>query len=110
VGRYRRPFDAKTEADWITASTDLRNIGALFSGAGGWLALEEHYRSVTAELLKRPGSQFEPRTYKQDCGEFGSASAFGFAAAVDWVRENGRGALLYTLCPRGGKSICCIEP
>jgi 3-oxoacyl-(acyl-carrier-protein) synthase len=110
VGRYRRPFDAEREADWIQAAADLTKVGAIFSGTGGWAGLEEHYQSVITALTERSGGKIEHRTYKQDCGEFGSASAFGFAAATDWVRPNKRGALLYTLCPRGGKAICCIEP
>jgi hypothetical protein len=110
VGRYRRPFDVNREADWIQAAADLTKVGALFSGSGGWAALEEHYQSVLNALSNRSSQALEHHTYKQDCGEFGAASAFGFATAVDWVRQSGRGALLYTLCPRGGKAICCIEP
>ena len=110
VGRYRRPFDAKREANWIQAATDLTRVGALFSGVGGWAGLEKHYQSVVTSLGERLGVKMEHRTYKQDCGESGAASAFGFAAAVDWAKQSGRGALLYTLCPRGGKAICCIEP
>ncbi|HEX5219709.1 MAG TPA: beta-ketoacyl-[acyl-carrier-protein] synthase family protein [Verrucomicrobiae bacterium] len=110
IGRYRRPFDAKREADWILAAASLKNGAALFSGSGGWAALDEHYQAVIKELSSRTGHAIEHRTYKQDCGEFGAASAFGFAAAIDWVRQTGRGALLYTLCPRGGKAVCCIEP
>jgi hypothetical protein len=110
LGRYRRPFDVDREADWIAAATDLNKVAAVFSGAKGWPALEEHYLSVIAALSARTRRQLEHLTYKQDCGEFGAASAFGFAAAVEWVREHQRGALLYTLCPRGGKSVCLIQP
>jgi len=110
LGRYRRPFDPQHEARWIAETADLAKVGALFSGAGGWPALENHYLAVITELSSRAGRALEHHTYKQDCGEFGAASAFGFAAAVDWVRQNQRAALLYTLCPRGGKAVCSLEP
>lgn len=110
LGRYRCPFDAQREADWIAATVDTGKVQMLFSGAGGWAGLEEHYQSVAAALSARLGGPIEHRTYKQYCGEFGAASAFGFAAAVEWVQLNQRAAFLYTLCPRGGKAVCCIEP
>jgi Beta-ketoacyl synthase, N-terminal domain len=110
LGRYRRPFEAPREVDWIAAAVDLQRVAAVFTGAKGWPGLEDYYRSVAAALSVQTGRMLEHRTYKQDCGEFGAASAFGFAAAVEWVREQQRGALLYTLCPRGGKSVCLIEP
>lgn len=110
LGRFRRPFEAKREVEWIAATVDLTKAAALFTGARGWAALEEDYRAVTAALNLKAGRELELHTYKQDCGEFGAASAFGFAAAVTWVHQHQRGALLYTLSPRGGKAICLIEP
>jgi Beta-ketoacyl synthase, N-terminal domain len=110
LGRYRRPFNAAREADWIAAAADLAKVNAIFSGAKGWPVLEEYFQSVVSTLSARVGRALAHHTYKQDCGEFGAASAFGFAAAVEWVRANQQGALLYTLSPRGGKAICCIEP
>lgn len=110
LGRYRRPFDAQREANWIATAVNLKTVGAIFSGAGGWPVLEDPYQSVAAALAGLAGRPIEHHTYKQDCGEFGAASAFGFAAAIEWVRQNQRGALLYTLSPRGGKAVCCIEP
>lgn len=110
LGRYRRPFETKREADWIATAVDLTKASAVFSGAGGWPVLEPSYQSVVTELSARAGRALEHLTYKQHCGEFGAASAFGFAAAVEWVKQNQRSALLYTLSPRGGKAICCIEP
>jgi hypothetical protein len=89
---------------------NLTRVNAVFSGAKGWPVLETHYESVIATLSARTGRALAHHTYKQNCGEFGAASAFGFAAAVEWVRANQCGALLYTLSPRGGKAICCIEP
>jgi hypothetical protein len=110
LGRFRRPFAAAPEVDWIAAAVDLTKASALFTGARGWAALEDYYQAVATALNHKAGRELEPHTYKQDCGEFGAASAFGFAAAVEWVHQHQRGALLYTLSPRGGKAICLIEP
>jgi hypothetical protein len=110
LGRYRRPFDVAREVEWIAVAVDLTKVAALFSGAKGWPVLEEYYQSVAAALSARAGRDIAHLTYKPECGEFGAASAFGFAAAVAWVATHQRGALLYTLSPRGGKAICCIEP
>ena len=57
----------------------------------------------TISDFPKPGIQFRDITTLL-------LDAIGFAAAIDWVRQTGRGALLYTLCPRGGKAVCCIEP
>jgi 3-oxoacyl-(acyl-carrier-protein) synthase len=110
LGRYRKPFDAGREADWIAAAVDLKNVDVLLSGAGGLPALDEMYAAVAAELSKRTGRTLEHQTYKQLCGEFHSASAFGFSVAVDLVRNGKRGVLLYTLAARGGKALCCLQP
>jgi len=110
LGRYRRPFDAAREADWIAAVVDLKNVDMVLSGAKGWPALDENYTAVVTALSKRAGRTLEYQTYKQLCGEFHAASAFGFSVAVDLVRQGKRGVLLYTLSPRGAKAICCIQP
>lgn len=110
LGRYRRPFDTAREVNWIAAAVDLTKVTAIFSGAKGWPILEEYFQSVASALSARARRTLAHHTYKQDCGEFGAASAFGFAAAAEWVRANQQGALLYTLSPRGGKAICCLEP
>jgi hypothetical protein len=110
LGRYHRPFDAAREAAWIANNVQLQGVHAMFTGAKGWSSLDENYRAVAELISELAGHEVEHRTYKQLCGEFASASAFGFAQAVEWVRERQRGALLYTLSPRGGKALCCIEP
>lgn len=110
LGRYRRPFAAGREVDWIAAGLDLSRVQVVFTGAGGWAALDGPYHAVVTGLSAKAGRALEHRTYKQECGEFGAASAFGFAAAVAWVREHQAAALLYTLCPRGGKAVCLLEP
>ena len=109
LGRYRRPFDPEGEAAWIADSVDLSTIDVFLSGAGGWPALDPFYLGVAAALCTRAGRHIEHRTYKQKCGEFHSASAFGFSEAVELVRAGRRGALLYTLSPRGAKALCCLH-
>jgi len=103
LGRYRRPFDVAREAAWIASSVDLKSVDLVLSGAGGAPQLDAYYESVAAAL------SLEHRAYKQTCGEFHSASAFGFAAAVDLVKNGARGVLLYTLALRGAKAICCVQ-
>jgi 3-oxoacyl-(acyl-carrier-protein) synthase len=110
LGRYRRPFDAEREADWIASAVDLATVDVVLSGARGWPVLDPMYEAVATALSVRAGRALEHQTYKQHCGEFHSASAFGFSVAVDLVRRGNRGVLLYTLSPRGGKALCCIQP
>ncbi len=110
LGRYRRPFDAAREVDWISSAVDLATVDVLVSGAGGWTKLEQYYNAVAAELSARAGRIIEHQTYKQLCGEFHSASAFGFSVAVEVARQRRCGVLLYTLSARGGKALCCVQP
>lgn len=110
LGRYRRPFDAEREADWIAAAVDSAAVDVVLSGARGWPALNANYEAVVVALSARAGRALEHQTYKQLCGEFHAASAFGFSMAVDLVRRGSRGVLLYTLSPRGAKAICCVQP
>jgi 3-oxoacyl-[acyl-carrier-protein] synthase-1/3-oxoacyl-[acyl-carrier-protein] synthase II len=110
LGRWRKPFDAERETDWIAAAVDLKNMEIILSGAGGWPALDEKFSAVAAALSARAGKTLEYQTYKQHCGEFHSASGFGFSVAVNLAREKKCGVLLYTLSPRGAKAICCVQP
>lgn len=110
LGRYRRPFDAKREVDWIERALDLGKIEAVVTGAKGWPELDAHYNALVAELSRRTGCSLPQHTYKQDCGEFYSASAIGFSVAVELARQQRCAVLLYTLSLRGGKALCCIEP
>jgi 3-oxoacyl-[acyl-carrier-protein] synthase II len=110
LGRWRKPFDAKREAEWIATAVDLKNVEIILSGAGGWPALDENYAAVAAALSVRARRKLEHQTYKQCCGEFHSASAFGFSVAVKLAREKKCGVLLFTLSPRGAKAICCVQP
>jgi 3-oxoacyl-(acyl-carrier-protein) synthase len=110
LGRYHRPFDAEREADWIAAAVDLATVDVLLSGAKGWPALDPYYAAVAAALSVRGGRRLEHQTYKQLCGEYHAASAFGFSVAVDLVRRGARGVLLYTLSLKGAKALCCVQP
>lgn len=110
LGRYRRPFDPQREADWIASSIEMSDVDILLTGARGLPALEPFYNGVAAALSERAGRPIEHRTYKQLCGEFHSASAFGFSLAVDLARSGSRGVLLYTLALRGAKGLCFVQP
>ncbi|MGD1088015.1 MAG: beta-ketoacyl-[acyl-carrier-protein] synthase family protein [Verrucomicrobiota bacterium] len=110
LGRYRKPFDAEREADWIASIIDLAAIDVILSGAKGFPKLDAMYESVAAVLSKRAGRKLEHQTYKQQCGEFHAASAFGFSIAVEMVREKKNGVLLYTLSAHGAKAICFVQP
>ncbi|HEY5346031.1 MAG TPA: beta-ketoacyl-[acyl-carrier-protein] synthase family protein, partial [Verrucomicrobiae bacterium] len=70
LGRWRKPFEAEREADWIASSVDLKSVAVILSGAGGWPELEEKYIAVAAALAARAGRPLEHQTYKQHCGEF----------------------------------------
>ncbi len=110
LGRYRRPFDARREAEWLAAAVDLSLVDILLSGAKGLPRLDEMYAAVAAELSVLAGRPLQQETYKQRCGEFHSASAFGFSVAVERVRQGGCGVLMYTLAARGAKALCFVQP
>lgn len=110
IGRCCWPFDAEREVDWIAKAVDLTAVDVVLSGAKGWQALDAKYAEVVAALSARAGRLLKHQTYKQLCGEFHAASAFGFSVAVELVRQGSRGVLLYTLSPRGAKAICCVQP
>jgi hypothetical protein len=109
LGRFRRPFDAEREVNWIVSKVDLREIDVVLSGEGGLPALDSMYQAVIARLSEREGKMFEHQTYKQSCGEFHSASAFGFSKALELLRQGKSGVLLFTLSSRGGKGITFIQ-
>jgi hypothetical protein len=110
LGRCRPPFDAEREVDWMLSGVDLAGVGAIISGAGGWPGLEDRYHSVLAALNVRARRTIDHRTYKQVSGECYSASALGFAAAVELIRQRRCDILLYTLSARGWKSLCWLQP
>jgi len=110
IGRWRKPFDAKREVDWIASGIDLKNVGVILSGGNGIPKMNGLYDSIAKELSERAGKNLEHQTYKQDCGEFHAASAFGFSVAINLAREKKCGVLLVTLSQRGGKAVCLVEP
>jgi len=110
LGRWRKPFDAGREADWIASAVDLSKVEVFMSGAKGFRQLEPMYEAVAAALWERAGKKLEHQTYKQLCGEFHAASAFGFSLAVKLAHEKKCSVLLYTLSQRGAKAVCCIQP
>jgi len=110
LGRYHRPFDAVREAQWIRTAVDVTHLDTLVTGAQGWPELDPLYDAVLAELERTTGHNWTQATYKQDCGEFYSASALGFAHALKLVQQEQRPMLLYTLSLRGGKALSCIAP
>jgi hypothetical protein len=110
LGRYRKPFDAKREAEWIAANVDLSKISVIMSGARGFRQLNPLYESVVTALNQRGGKPLEHQTYKQLCGEFHAASAFGFSLAVKLAQERQCGVLLYTLSQHGAKALCVVAP
>ena len=110
LGRYRKPFDAKREAEWIAANVDLSKISVIMSGARGFRQLNPLYESVVTALNERGGKPLEHQTYKQLCGEFHAASAFGFSLAVKLAQERQCGVLLYTLSQHGAKALCVVAP
>jgi hypothetical protein len=109
LGRYRRPFDPKREADWIASKINLQMVDVVLTGAGGLPELDPMYQALVTNLSARTGNTLEHQTYKQLCGEFHAASGFGFSRAVEIVRQEKRGVLLCTLSLRGGKAITVIQ-
>src|SRR5262249_54736376 len=63
LGRWRKPFDAAREADWIAAAIDLKKVEVILSGAKGFPFLEKLYDGVAAELSARIGRKLEQQTY-----------------------------------------------
>jgi len=110
LGRYRQPFDAVREADWIAESVEFSKVQIIVSGAGGWREMDSRYDAVLGELSRRSGHAPSRETYKQESGESYSASAFGFAKAVALARSRQATVLLYTLSARGSKALCLIQP
>jgi hypothetical protein len=110
LGRYRRPFDPEAEATWISSIVDLKTVDVLMTGAHGSAALEPLYEQLVSAMRRRCGAGLRHETYKDQCGEFHSASAFGFSRAVELVRHGAKGVAMYTLAERGSKALCVIRP
>jgi len=57
LGRYRTPFDAEAEADWITAAVDLSQVDVFLSGAKGFLKLEPMYAASRRRCRSAPAKR-----------------------------------------------------
>jgi hypothetical protein len=110
LGRCRLPVDAGREADWIVSTVDLKTVGLILSGANGFRKLNPRYEAIVAALSERAGKNIEHQTYRDRCGEFHSASAFGFSEAIRLAVAKKCGVLLLTLSLSGAKAICLVEP
>jgi 3-oxoacyl-[acyl-carrier-protein] synthase II len=141
VGRYfRNPrtyLDVSRTVDFIedalvAAGQDVAGLDLLLSGANGDSRLDKVYRRVADELSRRAAGTgtgvVAHGTYKQFCGDYQTAEAFGFALAAMILRrgrvpgglflnpENQPPAdhqvhriLLYSLSRFGTHSACVIE-
>ncbi|PIU19166.1 MAG: hypothetical protein COT18_08895, partial [Elusimicrobia bacterium CG08_land_8_20_14_0_20_59_10] len=84
-------IDPAAAADFLCGLLDSCGVkpaetGLLLSGADGDCALDAVYRRVAAQLDGRAGRPVPHGSYKQLCGEYKSASGFGFALAALLLR------------------------
>jgi 3-oxoacyl-[acyl-carrier-protein] synthase II len=128
TGRIEGPPDAVAEALWIqdallTAGVAPDGLDMLLTGASGWETEDRFYGSVGAALSRLAGRPIPCGAYKQACGDFPAASAFGFLAAIGLVSgrvapasclpvgalapERCQLAALYTVCGRS-KALCLV--
>jgi 3-oxoacyl-(acyl-carrier-protein) synthase len=124
-------LDAEREAKWILETLERGGARAdfdgLLTGANGWAPLDRAYQAVADALARFTRRPIPCLAYKHCCGEYHSASAFGFFTALGLVRgeippaaftgparqsllANGpcRKIVLYTLSPSGVKGMCCV--
>ncbi len=121
-------LDAAAEAGWIWQTLEREGEPPdgeilLLTGANGWTARDREYTAVADELSQRVGRRIVGAAYKHACGEHASASAFGMLTAIGLVRglirpawclapeptASPRAVLLYTVSPRGDRSLCCVS-
>jgi len=112
--------DAEAEAAWIrdTLQRDgiaASEVDALLTGGNGAREVDEFYQAVAAALSRTAGRPIFCAAYKHGCGEYYSASAFGFLAAIGLVRGEivaerpCRAVVLLTLSPTGTKGMSCVR-
>ena len=122
--------DAEAEARWVeqTLKRDgmaANDVDLLLTGANGLTAQDDFYRAVAAVLSRQAGRTVACAAYKHACGEYYSASAFGFFTAVALVRGElapelctadktplpggCRTVVLLTVSPTGTKGMCCVR-
>ena len=128
LGRQSHPIDPTAEARWILDA--LENIGRpdmILCGANGFPLHDRAFLAVIHALEKPLGGPVPIAAYKHLCGDYYSASAFGFAVAVGlcsgaittaslaWPPDHSlipsacRRILLLTYSPTGTRALCCIE-
>lgn len=128
LGRRSLPFDPDAEARWIMGALETAGRpDMILCGADGLQRHDNEFLAIARALGRIFGGQIPIAAYKHLCGDYYSASSFGFAAAVGicsgalaptclaWPpgREPGhftcRRALLLTLSRSGTRALCCIE-
>jgi 3-oxoacyl-(acyl-carrier-protein) synthase len=131
VWRGDGSLDAEVEADWIQGSLEgagesLAEVDLLLTGANGWGHGDRQYLAVADALSRRLGRGIACGAFKQRCGEYPTASAFGFALGIGlvqggWrptecgvrlgagVERRCRKVVLYTVSPSGAKGMCCLS-
>lgn len=109
-GRYRRDLrtyiNLPEAGDFLAQLIDSAGIkpsevDLLLSGADGDGRLDAVYLRVGEELGRRAGRVIPHGTYKQLCGDYRAASAFGFVTAALVLRDGRAPAGLFT----GGQAI-----
>jgi len=117
---HSEKFDPETEARWIMETLQRDGISPakvdhLLAGANGWKRWDDTYEAVSHAFSRLTGRAIQYSAYKQGCGEFYSASAFGLLAAVSLLRGEispgnaPKSVVLLTLSPTGTKGMCCIR-
>ena len=110
LGRYRRPFDAKREAEWITANADLAGVDTMVTGAGGSPQLDPMYEAVVAGVVRAHGAETGPSNLQTALRGISRRVGLWLFHGGGYRAPKRPGVLLYTLSPRGTKSFCCLQP
>ncbi len=127
----RGRVDARGEAAWIHHALVQDGIAPgevdlLLTSANGRRVLDDPCAAVAAEFGRMAGKEIPCGTYKQCCGEWRSASAFGLLTAIGLLRgsiplaavarpvagdvpSRCRRVALYTLTLGGNKALLCVE-
>ena len=131
AGKRDGSLDAEAEAEWLRETLEreggsLSDVDLVLTGANGWPPGDGQYLAVADAVSRKLGREMPCGAFKQHCGEFPAASAFGFATAVALVRGEllssqcgvhpGSGAgrscrrvVLYTISRSGTKGMCCVS-
>ncbi|MBL9137320.1 MAG: beta-ketoacyl-[acyl-carrier-protein] synthase family protein [Verrucomicrobiales bacterium] len=124
-------LDAEAEARWVEEALESAEIAPgdvdlWLTGANGWDPMDSAYASVHEAWTRRVGRSTPKGRYKQGCGEFHTASGFGFMVATGLVAgrvdpaccvagdawESGRPCrtvVLHTMSSWGCKGVTCLR-